>query len=83
MEGEHWIMIASSGHKLYFADSLGREIHGVFKHLYKKMMLEPPLSHPIVRSLYAIIAVFHFKFRQEKTFGVHEVIVFSFIGDNM
>ena len=24
MQGEHWIMIASLGHELYFADSLGR-----------------------------------------------------------
>ena len=31
MEGEHWIMIANSGQKLYFADSLGRKKYGFLK----------------------------------------------------
>ena len=48
MQGEHWIMIANSGQKLYFADSLGRKKYSFFKQQYEQMMPEPLQSHPSV-----------------------------------
>ena len=39
MQGQHWIMIAKSRQKLYFADSLGRP--SFLKEQYKQVMPEP------------------------------------------
>ena len=67
MQEEHWIMIAKSCQKLYFADSLGRKTYSFFKQQYEQMMPEPLQSHPCVCGFYTIYADFHlFKFRQEK-----------------
>ena len=80
MQGEHWIMIANSRQKLYFADSLGRKKYSFFKQQYEQMMPEPLQSHPSVCGFYTIFAAFHlFKFRQEEITGVHNVNVLSFI----
>ena len=46
MQGEHWIMIANSCQKLYFADSLGRKKYSFLKQQYEQMMPEPIQSHP-------------------------------------
>ena len=84
MQGEHWIMIANSRPKLYFADSLGRKKHSFLKQQYEQMMPEPLQSHPSVCGFYTIYAAFHlFKFRQEEITGVHDVIVLSFISNYM
>ena len=84
MQGEHWIMIAKSCEKLYFADSLGRKTYSFFKQQYEQMMPEPLQSHPSVSGFYTIYAAFHlFKFRQEKIAGVHDVNVLSFISNYM
>ena len=48
MQGEHWIMIANSRQKLYFADSLGRKKYSFLKQHYEQMMPEPLQSHPSV-----------------------------------
>ena len=80
MQGEHWIMIANSRHKLYFADSLGRKKYSSLKQQYEQMMPEPLPSHPSVCGFYKIYAAFHlFNFRQEEITGVHDVNVLSFI----
>ena len=77
MQGEHWIMIANSCQKLYFADFLGRKKYSYFKQHYEQMMPEPLQSHPSVCGFYTIYAAFHlFKFRQEEITGVHDVNVF-------
>ena len=84
MQGEHWIMIANSCQKLYFADSLGREKYSFLKQHYEQMMPEPLQSHPSVCAVYRIYAAFHlFKFRQEEVAGVHDVNVLPFISNNM
>ena len=84
MHGEHWLMIANSGQKLYFADSLGRKKYSLPWQHYEQMMPEPLQSHPSVCGFYTIYAAFHlFKFRQEETTGVHDVTVLSFISDYM
>ena len=83
MQGEHWIMIANSREKLYFADSLGRKKYSFLKQQYEQMMPEPLQSHPSVCGFYTIYAAFHLlKFRQEIT-GVHDVNVLSFISNYM
>ena len=46
MQGEHLILIAKSRHKLFSADSLGREKYSFFKHKYKQMIPEPLQSIP-------------------------------------
>ena len=80
MQEEHWLLIANSRHKLYFADSLGRP--SLLKQQYKQMMPQPLQSLPSVGGSYAVYAAFHlFKFRQEEITGVHEVKVLSFISD--
>ena len=80
MQREHWIMIANSCQKLYFADFLGRENYSFSTQQYEQMMPEPLQSHPSVCGFYTIYAVFHlFNFRQEETTGVHDVNVLSFI----
>ena len=82
MQGEHWIKIANSCQKLYFADPLGRKKYKFLKQQYEQMMPEPLQSHPSVCGFYTIHAAFHlFKFRQEEITGVHDVNVLSF-GNN-
>ena len=84
MQCEHWIMVANSCHKLYFADSLGRKKYSFFKQRYEQMIPEPLQSHPNVCGFYTIYAAFHlFKFRQEEIRGVHDVNVLSFIRNYM
>ena len=82
MQGEHWIMIANSRQKLYFADSLGRKKYSFLKHQYEQRMPDPLQSHPSVCGFYTIYAAFHlFKFRLEEIKGVHDVNVLSFISN--
>ena len=84
MQGEHWIMIANSRQKLYFADSLGRKKYSFLEQQYEQMMPEPLQSHPSVCGFYMIYAAFHlFKFRQQEITGVHDVNVPSFISNYM
>ena len=85
MQGEHWIMIANSCQKMYFADSLGRKRYSFLKQQYeKKMMPEPLQSHPSVCGFYPVYSAFHlFKFRQEEITGVQDVFVLSFISNYM
>ena len=84
VQGEHWIMIANSRQKMYFADSLGRKKYSFLKKQYEQMMPEPLQSHPSVCGFYTIYEAFHlFKFRQEENTGVHDVIVLSFISNYM
>ena len=45
MQGEHWIMIANSRQKMYFADSPGRKKYSFLKQQYEQMMPDP--LHPI------------------------------------
>ena len=84
MQGEHWIMIANSRQKLYFADSLARKRYSFLTQQYEQMMPEPLQSDPSVCDFYTIYAAFHlFNFRQEDITGVHDVNVISFIGNYM
>ena len=84
MQGEHWIMIANSRQKIYFADSLGRKKDSFFKQQYERMVPEPLQSHSSVCGFYTVYAAFHlFKFRQEKITGVNDVKVLSFISNYM
>ena len=41
MQAEHWIMIANSREKLYFAESFRREKYTFLKQHYKQLMPEP------------------------------------------
>ena len=83
MQGDHWVMIANSRQKLYFADSLGRKEYSFLKQHYEPMIPEPLQSHPSVCGFYTIYAAFHlFKFRQEEN-TVHDVNVLSFISNYM
>ena len=82
MQGEHWIMIANSRQKLYFADSLGRKKYSFVQQQYEQMMPDPLQSYPSVCGFYTIDAAFHlFKFRQDEITGVHDVNVLSFISN--
>ena len=84
MQGEHWIMIANSRQKLYFADFRGRKKYRFLKQQYEQMMPEPLQSHPSVCGFYTIYAAFQLiKFRQEEFTGVHDVNEFSFISKHM
>ena len=84
MQGEHWIMVANSRQKLFFADSLGQKKYSFLKQHYEQMIPEPLQSHPSVFGFYTIYAAFHlFKFRQEIITGVHDVNVLSFISNYM
>ena len=47
-QGEHWIMIANSCQKLYFADSFVRKKYCFLKQQYEKMIPEPLQSHPSI-----------------------------------
>ena len=83
MQGKHWIIMANSRQKLYFADSFvckgyiflnNNNLH------YKQMMSAPLQSHPSVCGFFTTYAAFHlFKFRQGEITGVHDVNVLSFI----
>ena len=82
MQREHWIFIANSCHKLYFADFLGRP--SLFKQQYMQMIPEPLPSHPSVCGFYAVNAAFDlFKLQQEEITGVHDVKVLSFTSNYM
>ena len=84
MQGEHWIMVANSRQKLYFADSLGRKKYSFLKQHYEQMIPEPLQSHPSVCGFYTIYAAFQlFKFRQEVITGIHDVNLLSFISNYM
>ena len=84
MQGEHWIKIANSRQKMFFADSLVRKMYSFLKQQYEQMLQEPLQSHPSVCGFYTIYAAFHlFKFRQEEITGVHDVNVLSFISNYM
>ena len=84
MQGEHWIMIANSRQKLYFADSPGRKKYSFLKQQYEWMMPDPLQSHPSVCGFYTIYAAFDlFKFQQQEITGVHDVNVLSFISNYM
>ena len=84
MQGEHWIMIANSRQKVFFADSLGRKKYSFLTQQYEQIVPEPLQSHPSVCLFYTIYAAFHlFKFRQEKITGVHDVNVLSLISNYM
>ena len=84
MQGEHWIMIANSCQKLYFADSLRRKKYSFLKLQYEPTMPEPRQSHTSICGFYTIYAAFHlFKFRQEEITGGHDVNVLSFISNFM
>ena len=54
MQGEHWILIANSRQKLYFADSLGREKYSFLKQQFEQMIPDPLKSHPSVCGFYTI-----------------------------
>ena len=80
MQAEHWIMIAKSCHKLYFADTLGRPSF----QQYKQMMPESLQSHPSVFGFYDVYATFHlFKFQQEEITGVHDLNVLNVLSSYM
>ena len=82
MQGEPWIVIASSPHKLYFAGFLGRP--SFLKQQYKQMRPQPLQSRPFVCGFYTIYAAFHvFSFRQEIFTGVHDVNVPSLLSNYM
>ena len=66
-QGEHRILIANSRHKLYFADSFGRENYKFPEQHYKQSMPQPLHSHLFVSGLHTINAKFHlFKIRRKK-----------------
>ena len=84
MQVNHWLLIADSRQKLYFADSLGRKKYSFLKQQYEQMMPEPLQSHPSVCGFYTIYAAFNlFEFRQEKIAGDQDVNVLSFISNYM
>ena len=84
MQGEHWIMIATFRHELYFADSPGCKGYSFLTQHYKQMMPAPRQSHPSVGGFYTMYAASHlFKFQQEEITGVHDVNVLSFISNYM
>ena len=84
MQGEHIIMIATSCHKLYFADSLGRKKYSFLKQQYEQMLPKPLQPHPSVCGFNMIYAAFDLlKFPQEEIRGVHDVNVISFISNYM
>ena len=81
MQGEHWIMVANSGHKLYFLYSLGCKKLSFFKLQSKQMMLGSVQSQPSVSGFNTIFAAFIFFELQRKITGVHDVNIFSIIDD--
>ena len=84
MQGEHWMIIASSCQNFCFADSLGRKKYSFLKQQYEQMMPELLQSQPSLCGFYTIYAAFHlFKFRQEEITGVNDVNVLSLISNCM
>ena len=80
MQVDHWIMIANSRHKRYFADFLGQPSFS--RQQCEQMMSQPLQYHPSICGFYAIYAAFHlFRFRQEEITGVHDVNVLSVISN--
>ena len=78
--GEHGILISNFYHKLFFANSLGREEVSFHKQHYKQIMSVPLQTYPSVYSYRMIFEVFHFfKFQQELKTGIPDVEVLSFI----
>ena len=45
MQVEHWIMVANSCQKLFFADSLGLKKYSFLKQQYEPIISEPLQSH--------------------------------------
>ena len=69
MQGEHWIVIVTSGQILYFADSLGRKKYSFLKQQCEQLMPQPLQSHPSVCGFYTTYAAIQlFKFRQKEKF---------------
>ena len=85
MQGEHWIMIATFRHELYFADSLGCKGYSYLNNqLFRLMMPAPLQSHPNVCGFYTLYAAFHlFKFQQKEITRVHGINILSFISNYM
>ena len=82
LQGEQWKMIANACQKLNFANIFGRKMYTFLKEQFEQMMPDTLQSHPRVCCFYTIYAAFHlFKFRQEEITGVHDVNVFSFMGN--
>ena len=78
MQGEHWIKIANSCKKKYFADSLGCEKHLFIKQLYKQLIPESLRLRLSVCGFDMIFAAFHlFAFRQAENTGDHVATVLS------
>ena len=84
MQAGHWIMIANSCQRLYFADHLGRKKYSFFKEQHEKTMPEPLQSQTSACAFYTINAAIHlFEFPQEEDTGVHDVNLLSFKSINM
>ena len=87
MQGEHWIMIANSRQKSFFADSLSRKKYRFLKQQYEQMMPEPLQSHPSVcgsytPTRYMQLFICSNSDKKKKT-GVQKVNVLSFISNYM
>ena len=79
-------MIAKFHHELYFADSVGLSIsnYTFLQQNYSQMFRTRLQDHPSVCGFYTLYAAFHlFKFQQKEITGVHDVHIFSFIGNFM
>ena len=85
IQGDHWIMIANSCQKRYFADSLGRKKYSFLNNQhYQQTMPAPVQSHLNVCGSSKKYALFHlFKFRQEESTGVHDVNLLSLTSNYM
>ena len=84
--GEHWIMLATFHHQMYFADSLGLSINNypLLKQNYSQVVRTRLHDHPSVWGFYTLYAAFHLSnFQQEEITGVHDIIVLSFISNFM
>ena len=74
MQGEDWITIATSRHKMHFADPLGRP--SFLTQQYKQMMPQPLQSQCSVCGFHTIYVAFHlFKFLEKEVTEVHDVNV--------
>ena len=68
--------------EIKFCKFFGRKMYTFLKQQCEQMMPDTLQSHPSVCCFYTIYAAFHlFKFRQEEITGVHNVNVFSFMGN--
>ena len=80
MLGEYWILIATSRHKLYFADSSGGDNYSFLKEHLKQVLPGPLETHPSFCGFYTIYSVFHFlNFRWEDITRNHDVILLPYI----